>query len=401
MPLAQPVMKKVCDFAVMDYLCRWPYHFFLDGGTGLSLPDLRGFMQYFLYAVGLCFAAASMSFANTSTVTRTWVTPDFFVDQDSREHPHFQFLIDPTVEDCRAHIKDVMCLVEPGADGEEAGTPRPCLKGGQKYAAYFEQLYDRFPSALQKMFCSIDTIFIEKAFFGTAYAGVKRDRDGHIVGAVMGIRQSALDEELNLKTWAGWKEQLSFGASTEKYEVHKHLPLVATPGSKGVNDFLYFVVAHEFGHIFDFTNELNKTNPKKCSEATDGGPECEMEKGSWGALSWKSELTPLKKNDFTHRDGLCFYWCKDKPLEADAISAVYDGLARTDFLSIYATTQPWDDFADSLAYYLLDKELRQPYVIERPDGVKHDVMVKLGSKKFAAKKKYIEQFLQRVDIRYP
>lgn len=358
-------------------------------------------MQYFLTAVWLGFAAASISYASAGTISRTWITPDFFVDQDSKVHPHFQYLIDPTVEDCRAHIKDVMCLVAPAADNQEVGTPRPCLKGGRRYAVYFEQLHDRFPEPLQKMFCAIDTIYVEKAFFGTAYAGVRRDRDGHITGAIMGIRQSVLDEGLDLKTWASWKEQLSFGAPTDKHVVKKDLPVIATPGTRGVNDFLYFVVAHEFGHIFDFTNGLNKTNPKKCSKAANGDDECEMEKESWGALSWETELTPLKKNYFAHRSGLCFYWCDGSSLEASAVPAVYDGLALTSFISTYATTQPWDDFADSFAYFLLDKELRQPYVVERPDGIKHDVVSKLNSKLFAPKKNYIEKFLRRTDIRYP
>lgn len=61
------------------------------------------------------------------------------------------------------------------------------------------------------MFCSLNYIFIEKEFFGTAYASPLKDSNGNIIGAMMGIRQSVLDENLNLETWASWKEQLSFG----------------------------------------------------------------------------------------------------------------------------------------------------------------------------------------------
>ncbi|MFN8369487.1 MAG: hypothetical protein U0T83_02555 [Bacteriovoracaceae bacterium] len=56
--------------------------------------------------------------------------------------------------------------------------------------------YDYYPKALQKMFCSIDRIYIEKELRSIAYAGSGSDREGNITGSVIGIRKSAIDEKL-------------------------------------------------------------------------------------------------------------------------------------------------------------------------------------------------------------
>src|SRR5689334_2147175 len=101
---------------------------------------------------------------------------DFFVFPSSAAHSFIPSAAPG--EDCRARIKKVVCLVEPepsktagagiaGADPKS----RSCLPGGDAYAAPFEILYDHYPPVLQKVFCSLGKIYIEKEFFGTAYGG--------------------------------------------------------------------------------------------------------------------------------------------------------------------------------------------------------------------------------------
>ncbi len=329
---------------------------------------------------------------------REWITPDFYLDhstavaplysaQKSKSHP----------PECRAKIAEVMCLVDPVPGQIDPSLPRPCLQGGQAYAHLFEELYDHYPPALQKMFCSLNRINIEKEFFGTAYAGLTKDPKGNVNGAALGIRKSVLDENLDLATWASWKEQLSYGGVTDSYRVTPGLPLIRTNSKPGVSDFLYFVVAHEFGHLFDFSNDLNKTVP-----CLNPGDECDMAPESWGALSWRTDQHPLTENEFADRTGLCFYWCKGSSIELPRIAALYDELFNaTRFISIYATTQPWDDFADSLAYFLAARELGMLYEVDTAQGKTYDIIAKLSSPHFATKYEYIDRFLKRNDIRYP
>lgn len=307
-----------------------------------------------------------------------------------------------TTIDCRVNISKTICLAEPATTGQQP-MDRLCLDGGDSYSVYFEKIYDNYPPSLQKMFCSVKRIFIEKSFPGTAYAGAIYNSQGQPTGAVMGIRQSVLDQNLDLQTWASWKEQLSFGGTTNSFAPADNLPRVETSSASNVSEFLYFVIAHEFGHIFDFANGLNRTSDCTTPNPKPGTGDCALAPGTWGALSWERTTKPLAQNDFSNRTGLCFYNCTH-PLSAENVSQVYTDLSQTNFISTYATTQPWDDFADSLAYYLISQNLNASYIIDtRQPNTPHvfDVMTKLHSDLFAEKYQYIQRFLNRTDIYYP
>lgn len=344
-----------------------------------------------------------------TTISRTYYGDDFFIDTLSDETP--KFLLNSALEkkipiNCREHIKTVMCLVDPIKNPEDPTKPgdlplnRPCLSGSEKYAIYFEELYDNYPLALQKMFCSLKVIYIEKEFFGTAYAGLIKDEKGATLGAQVGIRKSVLDENLNLTNWATWKEQLSFGGTKTSYNPTLTFPrIISSSNTPALNDLLYFVITHEFGHIFDFANNLNKTT--SCiNEGTDK-EECQMDENSWGGISWISSKKVKPLNEFAHRTELCFYWCDGKNLDPALAPQIYPNLYNTDFISIYATTQPWDDFADSLAYFMMNQNLNTKYQIETSNSLNFDIMTKLKSQIWFNKYNYIENFINKKEIIYP
>ncbi len=293
--------------------------------------------------------------------------------------------------DCRSRIRPLMCLVDQPASVEA----RQCVTGGESYAPPFEELYDHLPGVLQNIFCALDVIYVETDFQGTAYAGSVGTR------TVLGVKKSVLDGSLDLQHWASWKEQLSFGGGSGSFDVRADLPVVETQSSGQANDFLYFLIAHEFGHILDFHYRLNRVKPG-CPEPVDGqpDPECLMEEDSWGGIGWLTNQRPKPENDFISRSGLCFYWCGDKPLSPSMVPSVYESLfEHSDFISIYATTEPWDDFADSLAYFLVHESLHASYRINTRQGAVYDVMEKLESPLFAKKRAYIEKFLQEAEGR--
>lgn len=337
--------------------------------------------------------AENFTLRETAGFPNTLEARDFFVLQRT-EAP----LLRNSADDCRSHIKDVICWVEPAQKDQDVMT-RPCLDGGEKYAAVFEKLYDNDPPALQKMFCSLRRIFIEKSFEGTAYAGLIKGKDGKPNGAMIGIRASVLDEKLNLSTWASWKEQLSFGGPTDVYQPREDLPVIKASSRSEASDFLYFVIAHEFGHLFDFANDLNKTG--KCTKGPGEEEICEMAPDGWGGISWLTDKMPKPENDFATRKSLCFYWCNGNALPATAVPEVYEDIDKTNFMSLYATTEPWDDFADTLAYHLSFGKIGLRYKIDTRQGTVYDIGDKLRSPLFTAKFEFIRSFLNRKDIAYP
>ncbi len=328
-----------------------------------------------------------------------WIAPDFFIEHVDTKIVKERKLGD---ENCREHISKAVCVVDPIEWGNGLTEPRPCLDGSASYAKPFEDLYDHLPAGFQKMFCSLNSIYVEKVLTPTAYAGLARDGNGNVSGAVMGIRKSLLDEPVPLEKWGTWKEQLSFGGSKDPSILDPNLPWISTHTESQVNDLLYMIVTHEFGHMFDFANDLNKT--ATCAPDPNDPDEmiCEMAPDSYGALSWKTNMMPLQENEFLGRDRLCFYRCENGFVNRNEVNELYkEFYEKTNFISLYASTSPWDDLADSMAYVLMADQLSSSYVIDTKQGVQLDMMEKLRSDRFRPKVEYIHNFLNSDHIIYP
>lgn len=326
--------------------------------------------------------------AANAEITTTWITPDFKIVKTDSKRPMAKL-----TTDCRAQIAKAVCLVDPPGKDPEV---RPCLSGGEAYIPTFEALYDRFPAHLQKMFCSLDRIFVEKQFEATAYAGLNHDGNGNITGAQMGMRKDFLDQMFSIDLWSSWKEQLNFGGDPNKYVLDPNLPMIYSSSQ----DMLYYVVAHEFGHMFDFTNKVNSWDDCKFENDTLVGT-CVATPGSWSDLGWTSRRDETKAgNDFSLRKSLCFYWCNGTFIDPSRAGELYQGLFATNFIGIYAASNPSDDWAETLAYYTLYHELGATYEITLGDGTRFDAMAHLNSALMAPKIAYLEK-LFRDGIKYP
>jgi hypothetical protein len=334
----------------------------------------------------IVFLGSSLAQAQT-----TWLTPDFKIIHTPRPLSAVQA---PPDQDCRANIAKVVCLVDPAKEGDDE-SKRTCLPGSENYAAPFEKLYDRFPAHLQKMFCSLGRIYIEKDFYATAYAGGIVDPNGVQLGLI-GIRQDFADKEFALDFWASWKEQLNFGGDPKVYSTDPTRPMIQS----SFPDMFYFAVAHEFGHLFDFTNKLNRFDDCKFENGRLEGA-CTSAPGSWAEQSWKDARNhPLDVNEFPLRTELCFYTCNGKFIDLGRAQELYHDLFATNFISIYAAQNPMEDFADTFAYYTVRNELQATYWVTLQDGQVFDSMEHLYSGAMKGKADFIRNFLAGT-IRYP
>jgi hypothetical protein len=288
-----------------------------------------------------------------------------------------------------------MCLVDP-ATGNQSTEDRPCLAGGQDYAKYLEAVYDRLTPTFQKMFCSLKSIYIENQLGATAYAGVGKS------GVYIGIRRALLDQPFSFSLWATWKEELAFGGKQDSYQQIPGLPYFVSEETPGVSNFLYQVIVHEFGHQFDFANHLNKT-VDGCPAPTDADPEpeCAFAPGSWGSLSWVTTKKPLPENDFKLRNDFCYYSCGTRVDPLSDATEMYQDLYASAFINGYSSEQAYDDWADGLAYYAMDKFLSKSIAVDTAQGERFDLTMKLHSDRYKKKFDYIESFLARTDIVYP
>jgi hypothetical protein len=355
--------------------------------------------------LALCGSTAvSSAYGPTAAAAqRQWLTKDFFVEpaDGAQSGAHQSLLRLPKAHkrhsDCRKQIADALCLITPGANVAPVSPQsqpyldmqsRSCDPNNGRYVAFFEAVYDRFTPVMQHMFCSMGTLTIDPHLESIAYAGMRGS------SAVMGFRRSAIDENLSLDTLLTWKEQLPFGGDPDSYDLSQDLPaLHFTAPPQPAQNVAYYVLAHEFAHLFDFANGISH----RCFP----GEECPVAPESFAGHSWETTLKPLATQDFVHREKICYYQCQDEPLPARAVRPLYAGLHRSNFITLYAATNVYDDFAESVAFYLLDQLGDATFGLDTRQGDHYDLLGGVGSARFASKKHFIEQFLAASTIRYP
>jgi hypothetical protein len=310
--------------------------------------------------------------------------------------------------DCRAHIAKAICIVNPMSEEDDKNWEstvlnRECLEGGEAYVSVFEDVYDAFPTKLQKMFCSLRRVYVEVGLESTAYASSLEDSSGKSQGAVMGFRKSILDNNMSAQLWTSWKEQLNFGGelATSSKKINKELPHFSIKlEDNSIQDLIYMVVAHEFGHFFDFANKVNQFDDCKRSW---GDEVCLATQDTWTSISWESNHKPLEIYDYDHRDELCFYSCKKtkKFISLDNADALYQGLFESNFITSYASTNPWDDFAESVAYIFMESEIGLKYKAKTPSGLQFNYRKKLLSDNYLEKRQYLDSFFANRSLQYP
>ena len=272
-------------------------------------------------------------------------------------------------DDCRDRIGRMVCLVKPIRNLFRRSDllSRTCLPGGDTYELTFLEIFDAYPKPLQNKMCGLNRIFIEQSFWASGYAHIKTN--------AIGVRQDILDKHLSLSDWATWKEQSAYDYPKDAGlpKVSAHLPLSSSGAA-------YYIVTHELAHLIGVA-----------TGASDLG------KQSFADWSWK------KANKRAVPQGLspdwkrpCFYLCGHKSHATTRPQNTYETLRKSPFISLYATSNPAEDFAETLTFYVLSRQPGFRYVIQLADGSEIDIREKLESEPMRPKIEYIANMLQRM-----
>ncbi len=359
----------------------------------------------FLFLAGLAIAGCSNSNSDTRMVLVS--APDFFRYEATAAFATKDQWVRPT--DCRKNIEEAICLVDAPKKGEDQ-LSRKCLGGESKYIPKIQEIYDGMDSMNQNMFCSLRRIFIEKEFYATAYASsvyLPKD-DGSYEkgpGAFIGIRKSVLDKSFEFTDWLSWKEQLNFTANAPELTVKLPYPTFSSP--KAINS-LQYVLTHEFGHLFDFSNNVNQEmlkDPecmKRVKTEEDYYKECEpyFEKTSWGSFSWVHSGQVKPESDFELRDQVCFYGCSTYMDYKKDSETLYKGLQTSGFVSLYSLMSPYEDFAEAFAVKWMLEVDKSNLIIHASDKFEFDYAQVFAAKKFENKRKYLDTFYSQ-KVNYP
>lgn len=330
---------------------------------------------------------------NQSDVIVLHITHSALVDQIKQNN----LASKDKLNSCRNHISDVICLVDPlkhPIDYDNYDTllfNRPCLSGGEKYVSIFQNHFDHSSKMIQKMYCSLEKIWIENNFSATAYATPIYDKYENIIAGAIGIKRDFLDSSLDIDKFLSIKEEATFGGSANITTADKSIGLIKYTTSQKNNKLFLISHAlnHEFGHLFDYANRLNLFSPD-CDQ--DNHPEnCKPLPGSWGEISWMTNTTPLSENDFSLRDKLCFYSCRGKTIAPPDSVLLFHSLINTGFHSTYAAISPREDWAETFAYYIENEEGFKIKV--ETQGNSFNLSEHFNSDKLEAKRKFVKNFM--------
>lgn len=198
-------------------------------------------------------------------------------------------------------------------------------------------------------------IFFVQDLGGSAYSDYVFDRNGRPIAGFVILDVSALNRKAN--EWATWKESSPFALDST-------ITLQATIETKkndSRKNALQYILLHEFGHIFSIQNPTTPLWGKNWLE-TEITSEMQFFNESWQVNSGK--LSSLFDLQWPDRSLVSYYAPDSKKLPAQAAIETYQQIAKTNFPTLYAATNPFDDFADSFASYIHVHLLKKPWKIE-------------------------------------
>jgi len=239
--------------------------------------------------------------------------------------------------DCEQRISRAVCLSKPirNVFRSKRILDRVCAGEGTKYVRKITEFYRLLPPVLQREMCSLDRIFIEKEFWASGYA--------HPRLSVIGIHERFLEKRVSLSDWATWKERRAFAIDQIDEQIANgspiNLPIVKATSPGRVLPAAFYIVAHELAHRIDLSMGITKAGA-----------------GRFAKLSWQGYGQHVRSTtlpDYWRTP--CFYMCRKKKIHLANATMVYKDLLGSSFVSLYATSGPTEDFAETVVYAILSR----------------------------------------------
>jgi hypothetical protein len=139
--------------------------------------------------------------------------------------------------------------------------------------------------------------------------------------------------------------------------------LIETPENNNRKNAIQFLLLHEFGHVLTAKSEFLPDwwlGAEKFQST---------EEYSYLCLSWQiamsGEIIPLLREDFNGRKMLSYYSDdqSEQRLTGNLIPEMYQRLDKTSFPTLYASTNAYDDFAETFATYAHHVLMKKPLEI--------------------------------------
>lgn len=194
-------------------------------------------------------------------------------------------------------------------------------------------------------------VFFSTGLGSSAITDVIVNHDGQILGSVVMLDLDAfMDRDAN--AWATWKENTPFSASSRlRLEVE-----IADGQDNTRANAMQFLLLHEFGHVLTAGKQFLPIwwlPPEAMKQTAD----YDFLRLGW-QINAEKRIVPKVEEDFAERTGIFYY--DTRGLDDAAMLSAYRALQQTSFPSLYASTNAFDDFAETFATYVHSVLLGKP-----------------------------------------
>jgi hypothetical protein len=234
-------------------------------------------------------------------------------------------------------------------------------------------------------------IFSVKDLGGSGFAEEILDETSHKPYAII-----VLDRDVLLKRkaneWASWKENSIF---QPKQQGGLRLQMtIASEKDNTVQNAVRYLLLHELGHSLGLISNIHpswNSSDKSISQNY-----------SFMKLSWKPDnqgkSVSLFDDKFPERKNIRFYSFDKAQLTNEEMPVVYGNLQQsTNFVSMQASTNVWEDFAESFVTYVHVLQDKKPWQvrIENDKGRSTVINACWSEKRCAEKKIFMDRWFDK------
>ena len=244
------------------------------------------------------------------------------------------------------------------------------------------------PSDIRRLFDDrLVGVFLLEQLGGSGYTDFVYSSKGERMGAFIVLDAGVL-QKLNANGWATWKESSPFQAATG-FSLNAH---IETPANDNRKNAIQYILLHELGHVISVQGNMHPPWDQKIMPVPIGiYPFFDL---SWMVDPTVTRYTTRFESVFPQRRSVSYYFGA-KPLGSGMV-ATYSNLEMTNFPSLYASTLPADDFAESFAIYVHVVRMGRPWriAIARDGNVVKTFKSCWEEERCAAKRAILEQQLK-------
>lgn len=198
-------------------------------------------------------------------------------------------------------------------------------------------------------------IFLVENLGSTAYSLGLFDESGPSAMSLIVLDVTKLTKNAN--AWATWKENTPF-KKDPNFSIEVSLENEA---SNDVKNAIQYIILHEMGHVLERAGKHNPTKDEAPNPVF-------LRQFPFLAQSWtvvpKVGYKTRFDEVFPERSKIRFYSDRaENKIPSATATEIYRKLESTNFPTLYAATNPWDDFAESFVGYVHSVIQKRPYQV--------------------------------------